>query len=923
MESAISQYDADFVIVTETWLPPNTPFTIRGFEMITHAARKDTPNNKYGGCAIFVRKTIHLEVLQAREIIINDTCQVVQIQLRNLSVYGFYRSPSQKPEDFQEFVEFFESILDPNYLICGDLNCRYISWDSNSSKNHLEQRLLNHMSASNAHQYVQEPTHYLNGLLDVVISTPEIVDSTRVQKSPKISDHYSVIFNINTHCDYTEPHQYKIPSDVPRDVLNFNLSQYNWLELNYEDIEESTRIITERLRLHFEELIPTKTFFPDDANGFKPSTNKQIKLVKSLRSLNSDSLPNAEKKLDEMLNKEKERKDAAYLNFLKKSPKNIYKLFNKKQFQRKINSVRLQDGSISTDPEVIACKLNEYYASVFVNSKSVHIDWFSETGEIDNIDITESLVAETIKNAKMSNSLGPDFISNRMLKYALPSLVVPLTLLFRAVLRVGIIPHAWKVGIVRPIAKAGLDCSYPKNTRPICCASPMGKVLEKIIATTIMDNLEVRNWLCPFQYGYRRGKSSEMCIFDINEAINSDLIDGYSVILVTVDFSKCFDIIDFEVFLNSCRSAGITGNIGRYLEEWTKNHLQYCEIGDSTSPHVQVKSGLHQGSNLGPIGFLIVNNSSKSIFTDSRMSAYKYCDDCTIKFRYKSVDELSIFYEQMERFVQWSDSVKHRVNCLKTTTMCIGPLQPTLDLYMKEQKIEQVTAAKILGVTFTKEGFDSHRNTTVNRFRQAIHSAKIMLKTTDYATKLFVYNTYLTPIYSFCALSYFDQDSLNKLDDLFRSYFSLCSPSTKQKIAKSPSEKVLNASLNQVRLFFQNNSHLAGIDVNCLRQCATSPNCPSYINKIVLKIPANKFKYAARPLAARCYSVWNLLVENWRAEESDFSEFLSNHSALLGYYGPDYSALLSQGALICKQTKRLQIVREYHANKQSANSSQN
>ena len=46
---------------------------------------------------------------------------------------------------------------------------------------------------------------------------------------------------------------------------------------------------------------------------------------------------NAEAKLDHMLNKEKERKNNAYLNFLSKSPKNVYKTFDKKQFHETLS----------------------------------------------------------------------------------------------------------------------------------------------------------------------------------------------------------------------------------------------------------------------------------------------------------------------------------------------------------------------------------------------------------------------------------------------------------------------------------------------------------------------------------------------------------------------------------------------------------
>ena len=914
LESLTFQEEVDLIIATETWIPPKTSINIRGFDLVISSSRKNTEFSKYGGCAIYVKSSIDLQIKNVQEINDVPNAQIVQVEFKSLVLFAFYRSPNQDPEEFASFADFFESIENPNFVAAGDLNCRSLDWQEGLNTNDSENRIFIHMQAMNAHQYVTEPTHSKEGILDIIISTPDIVQSTKVVQKPKISDHYSVIFAMKLHNSIIEPINYPSPKDVQADDLNNLLSIYNWFELDYNDTESTNSLITSRLQNSFESLIPMKTYIPDSKNGFTKRTNDQIRLVKQKRRLHSHNLQQAEEKLEKLLLMEKNRKADKYLQFLQKSPMNVYKTFSKKQFEKKITCVTLPSGEVSTDPEVIACTLNEYYASVLVESPETNINWFDKTGLIHDIDITEQKVADAIQDIKTSDSKGPDYISNRMLKLAKPSLTLPLTLLFRSVMRSGKIPSIWKVGVVRPLAKPGLDSSQPKNTRPICCSSVIGKLLEKIVSEEIMSTLENADYFYFRQFGFRSRMSSTDCINDMVETMFKYLNEGYSLVLVAFDFSKCFDLVRHDIMLASCYNAGITGFVGQYLHSWTQNHLQYTEINGATSPHIKVTSGIFQGAVAATKLFLILTTPTFKAF--KYCDLFSYADDNSVLWKFKSTDQLHEFYGDMDRYYSFCDSIAFRLNFEKSQILQIGKLKPLLNLQMGGHKIKVVDTTKILGITISAtRGFQPHRDNVLNKFKAAAHSAKIMTKGASYETKLKVFTTYLKPLCTYICSVWFETRVLQDLDNEFRSFFSQCQPKENAPLPNPPSLEIVLACLKYVRISFDkhNFSNLACCRAT-MNEIATKE---SVIGKLYPIYPKSSFGFSERPLSHKISDFWNVTRSLKISTESDISKAISELLTQQGVEGARYTEQLANGQLQCRWLKRRQILTRHFETKKN------
>ena len=93
--------------------------------------------------------------------------------------------------------------------------------------------------------------------------------------------------------------------------------------------------------------------------------------------------------------------------------------------------------------------------------------------------VTISQVKKSMKTMSKKKSKGTDGIPQDCLLLGLEVLAAPLTEVINCSINTGIVPEAWKEGIVVPILKKG-DAKEMKNYRPVSCLTAASKVLEKV-----------------------------------------------------------------------------------------------------------------------------------------------------------------------------------------------------------------------------------------------------------------------------------------------------------------------------------------------------------------------------------------------------------------------------------------------------------
>ena len=181
------------------------------------------------------------------------------------------------------------------------------------------------------------------------------------------------------------------------------------------------------------------------------------------------------------------------------------------------------------------------------------------------------------------------------------------------------LPCQWKVATVVPLHKKG-DKSDPNNYRPISVLPVVSKLCERVVCTQLVSYLSEHHLLCPQQYGFRPGLSTEAALLDAVTYTVNNIDRGLVTSLVTADTSKAFDSVEHGRLLDKLGWYGIDP---RWFAAWLGGRTQ-CVRGAAES--VAVTHGVIQGSILGPILFIVFTSDLPQHVSTSKLVLY--ADDC-------------------------------------------------------------------------------------------------------------------------------------------------------------------------------------------------------------------------------------------------------------------------------------------------------
>ena len=151
------------------------------------------------------------------------------------------------------------------------------------------------------------------------------------------------------------------------------------------------------------------------------------------------------------------------------------------------------------------------------------------TGPINVIDI--------LKAFEPKKSFDLDGLSMELLKFVASEISRPLAHIFNCSINSGRFPSALKRSRTVPMYKGG-DAELCDNYRPISLQNSIAKILEKMVATQLVNHLELNNLLYKHQYGFLRGKSTEHNLLHLTNKIGKALNEGNFVISLFLDLKK-------------------------------------------------------------------------------------------------------------------------------------------------------------------------------------------------------------------------------------------------------------------------------------------------------------------------------------------------------------------------------------------------
>ena len=107
------------------------------------------------------------------------------------------------------------------------------------------------------------------------------------------------------------------------------------------------------------------------------------------------------------------------------------------------------------------------------------------------------------------------------------------------------------------------------------------------------------------QYGFRGGHSTELAALDVVSKIIDEMDKGLLPLNIYLDLSKAFDTIDHQILLEKLAFYCIRGKSLDLFKSYLTNRKQDVEIDGKMSTSTNIKTGVPQGSILGPLLFII------------------------------------------------------------------------------------------------------------------------------------------------------------------------------------------------------------------------------------------------------------------------------------------------------------------------------
>ena len=219
---------------------------------------------------------------------------------------------------------------------------------------------------------------------------------------------------------------------------------------------------------------------------------------------------------------------------------------------------------------------------------------------------------------------------------------------------------------------------------------------------------------CLRQHGFRKHRSCLTQLLQYYDTVLTEVTSGRNVDVIYADFAKCFDKIDIGILLHKIKGMGISGEIGTWLSSFLTNRKNRVKVGQTLSEESLVTSGLPQGTCLGPVLLLIMNNDIGSDFTKSQ--AFCFADDTKVMKSVQNSQDIEDLQLDLNRLYNWAESNNMKFNEGKFALLRFGhTTEWKSPIYGPQNtQIQETQDTKDLGIIISSStSFNTHINQTV------------------------------------------------------------------------------------------------------------------------------------------------------------------------------------------------------------------
>ena len=754
----------DIVCLQEIWqLPTNFNSDIGPF----HPPIIKQRNTRGGGIATYISKNIpfkvidspfspkHLETV-ATEITIKTKKQLI------VNVYTGQKDKTSIINDLYKYIKTQKKTYGLNIVVTGDFNIDLLKLGNDTNTDYF----LDKITDLKLLPWIEFPTrHFKVGDEYQVSAIDNFLASASMKASSfgvsdDTSDHFPIFVNWGEK-QRSQKIRMKIRPTKPADLarLEFEFLRESWKAVYDAQDADAAAEAFEKIKDNIiDKCLPEKTI-PIDPHKIKPwftpgllnSRNTLQKLISTRHE--SDAHSKKYREYKSLYNKTCRKAESMHINQqfrdaqkdTRKTWKILDEAINRKRKAGEITSLFKIEGAITNDQKLIANKFNEQYVNMGPNlaKKFKGQANFQKYLPYNKPDFNLAPVAPhevktIIDNMGNKTSHGHDLLTNNILKRLSYILYQPLTRIINKSISQSIFPHIWKKSRVIPLLKRG-DISDTLNYRPVSLCPVASKVLEKAVHAQVYAYAIDKHLIPSIQYGFQAKNNTGHLIQKYLNIITTARAQKKKVLVTFLDFSKAFDTVPHDPFLEKIYSMGFTVRTVHWFQSYLSNRTQYVDFKGIFSDTLPITCGVPQGTCLGPLIFLLYTSDLNANLRHSILLSF--ADDTTV---ITIADDLTTLKAKIETDYRiLSDWYKHsRLSLNVKKTEYMQYFEGDITVEIQGEKIKRTSEYKLVGMIIDdKLLWKQHLESVTRKLNQTIGMllrARHKLGTT---TKILVYHS--------------------------------------------------------------------------------------------------------------------------------------------------------------------------------------
>lgn len=710
--------DIDVIVIGETWVKQERSkfYCIPGYKSIFSCR-----NNASGGLGIFVKETMRFNTLtNTTERGFHHIAIKLHTGYTPITLHSMYRPPDF---DFNFFANYLENIVatntpDSTMLLVGDMN---IAINSQNRETQKYSDLLSSYNMMVTNSNVTRPSS--NNILDHVVCNTELMNRvTNFTIDCAFSDHSFILTDLNIRIGRSKRRLTKTRTNFQAVDADFRSFLENF---DFSLLAPSERLasITGKYRDTVQRYSTTYSVDVMLKKDVCPWMNLDIWKLSKMR----DNLLKRKKRFPtdqhtiELLQHVNRKLIISKRNAKRSYYQRMFSTTNHRALWRNINeliSEKKQDLTTPslvvnqtelTEPSEVANIFNEYFSSVGRNlanrlTSNGDVNCFN-TMRMSEYSMfmfpaSSDEVQGIITSLDVNKATGCDGFPISALKKYSHQLSPLLSDCFNICLSTGVYPDCLKQALVYPVFKSD-DPKIPTNYRPISVLPSLNKVFEKMIVNRLNNFFASSGYLYQHQFGFRTGSSSETAVVELVDEISSSLDQRHLAGTVFLDLSKAFDSIDHNMLLNKLDYCGVRGLANQLIRSYLSNRYQQVVINETRSNARPIEYGVPQGSNLGPLLFLVFVNDlpNLNLYGKPRL----FADDTVLSYSSVSVERIvHLMKVDLERINRYLENNLLALNLKKTKMMIFRHSNANMftvpQLCVDGQVIDEVSTYKYLGI---------------------------------------------------------------------------------------------------------------------------------------------------------------------------------------------------------------------------------